>query len=102
MQTIVGTGLLLIGFAVMYSFMQNPNPWLIAVGYLAGITGIMILVEFLEWKTYADMKQDGWIAKEGQAINDIANIIYFQEPLKVQDHWLERIQRQGIWHPDLE
>ena len=56
----------------------------------------------MEWKTYADIKQDGWIAKEGQAINDIANIIYFQEPLKVQDLWLERIQRQGIWHPDLE
>ena len=99
-QIIAGTVLIIIGFASLYSFLKNPNPWLIAGAYLVGIAGLMILVELLEWNTYATNKENEWIAKEGQALNEIAALIYYQSPLREQDRWLSNIQSQGIWSPE--
>jgi len=33
---------------------------------------------------------------------DICDIIYYQEPLKTQDRWLNRMMELGIYKPELE
>jgi len=33
---------------------------------------------------------------------DICDIIYYQEPLKIQDRWLNRMMELGIYKPELE
>ena len=35
-----------------------------------------------------------------EAVQEIAEIIYMQMPLKYQDIWLENIMKKGIWRPD--
>ena len=34
-----------------------------------------------------------------EAVQEIAEIIYMQMPLKYQDVWLENIMEKGIWRP---
>jgi hypothetical protein len=36
------------------------------------------------------------------AVQDIAEIIYMEMPLRYQDQWLENIMDIGIWRPDPE
>jgi len=33
---------------------------------------------------------------------DICDIIYYQEPLRIQDRWLNRMMELGIYKPELE
>jgi len=33
---------------------------------------------------------------------DICDIIYYQEPLKIQDRWLNRMMELGIYKPELD
>ena len=35
-------------------------------------------------------------------IADICDIIYYQEPLKIQDRWLNRMMELGIYKPELD
>ena len=37
-----------------------------------------------------------------EAVQDIAEIIYMEMPLRYQDIWLERVMEKGIWRPDPE
>ena len=34
------------------------------------------------------------------AVEDIAEIIYMELPLRYQDQWLENIMAKGMWKPD--
>ena len=34
------------------------------------------------------------------AVEEIAEIIYMEMPLRYQDHWLENIMAKGIWKPE--
>ena len=36
------------------------------------------------------------------AVEDIAEIIWMEMPLRYQDQWLENIMAKGIWRPDPE
>ena len=36
------------------------------------------------------------------AVEDIAEIIYMELPLRYQDQWLESIMDKGIWRPEIE
>ena len=36
------------------------------------------------------------------AVEDIAEIIYMELPLRYQDQWLENIMAKGMWKPDPE
>ena len=35
-----------------------------------------------------------------EAVQEIAEIIYMEMPLRYQDAWLEDIMKRGIWKPD--
>ena len=35
-------------------------------------------------------------------MQEIAEIIYMEMPLRYQDIWLERVMEKGIWKPDPE
>jgi len=35
-----------------------------------------------------------------EAVQEIAEIIYMEMPLRYQDAWLEDIMKKGIWKPD--
>ena len=35
-------------------------------------------------------------------VEDIAEIIWMEMPLRYQDQWLENIMAKGIWRPDPE
>ena len=35
-------------------------------------------------------------------VEDIAEIIYMELPLRYQDQWLESIMDKGIWRPEIE
>ena len=35
-------------------------------------------------------------------IADICDIIYYQEPLKIQDRWLKVMTEKGFYTPDVE
>ena len=35
-------------------------------------------------------------------IAEICDIIYYQEPLRVQDRWLEVMTKKGLYTPDVE
>jgi cobalamin biosynthesis Mg chelatase CobN len=37
-----------------------------------------------------------------EAVQEIAEIIYMEMPLRYQDIWLERVMEKGIWKPDPE
>ena len=37
-----------------------------------------------------------------QAVEEIAEIIFMEMPLRYQDAWLEDIMNKGIWKPDPE
>ena len=37
-----------------------------------------------------------------EEVQDIAEIIYMEMPLRYQDIWLERVMEKGIWKPDPE
>jgi hypothetical protein len=36
------------------------------------------------------------------AVEEIAEIIHMQMPLRYQDKWLEDIMDRGIWRPEIE
>jgi len=36
------------------------------------------------------------------AVNEIAEIIHMEMPLRYQDQWLENIMAKGIWKPEIE
>ena len=36
------------------------------------------------------------------AVEDIAEIIWMEMPLRYQDQWLENIMANGMWRPDPE
>ena len=36
------------------------------------------------------------------AVNEIAEIIHMEMPLRYQDQWLENIMAKGMWRPDPE
>ena len=36
------------------------------------------------------------------AVQEIAEIIHMQLPLRYQDQWLESIMDKGIWRPEIE
>ena len=46
------------------------------------------------------MKKD--IEELLNAVEDIAEIIYMELPLRYQDQWLENIMVKGMWKPDPE
>jgi hypothetical protein len=37
-----------------------------------------------------------------KAVQEIAEIIWMEMPLRYQDIWLERVMEKGIWKPDPE
>ena len=37
-----------------------------------------------------------------EAVQEIAEIIWMEMPLRYQDIWLERVMEKGIWKPDPE
>ena len=40
-----------------------------------------------------------WTDKLLVAVHEIADIIYYQMPIKHQDRWLQRVIDDGIWEP---
>ena len=37
-----------------------------------------------------------------EAVQEIAEIIWMEMPLRYQDIWLEKVMEKGIWKPDPE
>ena len=49
------------------------------------------------------MKKDTEELREyAWAVEEIAEIIHMQMPLRYQDQWLENIMAKGMWKPDPE
>ena len=49
------------------------------------------------------MKKDTEELREyAWAVEEIAEIIWMEMPLRYQDQWLENIMAKGIWRPDPE
>ena len=47
-------------------------------------------------KDIEELKKYAW------AVEEIAEIIWMEMPLRYQDQWLENIMAKGIWRPDPE
>ena len=47
------------------------------------------------------VKASGWVELV-EAIQEIAEIIHMEMPLKYQDQWLIQVMEAGIYKPDIE
>jgi len=90
-QWIAGVVIIVGSYLILTRYL---TPTIIIVTFLAGIVGLMVLVDMLDWNSWCNAKRTGYVKQQSDALNEIASLIYYQSPLKEQDRWLENVQGQ--------